>query len=114
VSPANGQRALMLAVDDDPAVGRAIERDLKQRYGSRHRVLLASSGAAAIDIVERVVRRGEPVAMLVADQRMPGMSGVEFLSRAVEVAPEAKRVLLTACADTEAAIRAINEVRLDH
>jgi thioredoxin reductase (NADPH) len=114
VSTANGQRALMLAVDDDPAVGRAIERDLKQRYGSRHRVLLASSGAAAIDIVERVVRRGEPVAMLVADQRMPGMSGVEFLSRAVEVAPEAKRVLLTAYADTEAAIRAINEVRLDH
>jgi thioredoxin reductase (NADPH) len=114
VTTANGQRALMLAVDDDPAVGRAIERDLKRRYGSRHRVLLADSGAAAIDIVERVVRRGEPVAMLVADQRMPGMSGVEFLARALAVAPEAKRVLLTAYADTEAAIRAINEVRLDH
>ena len=107
-------RALLLAVDDDPAVGRAVERDLRHRYGARHRVLLADSGEAGLGIVEQIVRRGEPVALLVADQRMPGMSGVEFLSRALKMVPHAKRVLLTAYADTEAAIRAINEVRLDH
>jgi thioredoxin reductase (NADPH) len=107
-------RALILAVDDDPAVGRAIERDLRHRYGSRHRVLLADSGEAGLGIVEQIVRRGEPVALLVADQRMPGMSGVEFLGRALRIAPQAKRVLLTAYADTEAAILAINELRLDH
>ena len=107
-------RALILAVDDDPAVGRAIERDLRRRYGSRHRVLLADSGEAGIGIVEQIVRRGEPVGLLVVDQRMPGMSGVEFLARALKMAPQAKRVLLTAYADTEAAIRAINELRLDH
>ena len=107
-------RALILAVDDDPAVGRAIERDLRHRYGSRHRVLLADSGEAGLGIVEQIVRRGEPVALLVADQRMPGMSGVEFLGRALKMAPQAKRILLTAYADTEAAIRAINELRLDH
>ena len=107
-------RALILAVDDDAAVGRAIERDLRHRYGARHRVLLADSGEAGLGIVEQIVRRGEPVALLVADQRMPGMSGVEFLAQALRAAPEAKRVLLTAYADTEAAIRAINELRLDH
>jgi len=106
-------RALILAVDDDPAVGRAVERDLRRRYGSRYRVILADSGEAGVDVVEQVVRRGEPVALLVADQRMPGMSGVEFLSRALKMAPQAKRVLLTAYADTEAAIRAINDLRLD-
>ncbi len=107
-------RALVLAVDDDPAVGRAIERDLRQRYGARHRVLLADSGAAGLEMVEQIIRRGEPVALLVADQRMPGMSGVEFLAQALRMAPLAKRVLLTAYADTDAAITAINEVRLDH
>ena len=107
-------RPLILAVDDDPAVGRAIERDLRRRYGQRHRVVLADSGEAGLGIVEEIVRRGEPVALLVADQRMPEMSGVEFLARALKVAPLAKRVLLTAYADTEAAIRAINELRLDH
>jgi thioredoxin reductase (NADPH) len=106
-------RALVLAVDDDPAVGRAIERDLRRRYGARYRVLLADSGEAGLGIVERVVRRGEPVALLVVDQRMPGMSGVEFIGRALAADPHAKRILLTAYADTEAAIRAINELRLD-
>ena len=107
-------RALILAVDDDPAVGRAIERDLRRRYGSRHRVLLADSGETGLGLVEEIVRRGEPVALLVADQRMPGMSGVEFLASALKVVPHAKRVLLTAYADTQAAITAINELRLDH
>ncbi len=77
-------RALLLAVDDDPAVGHAVERDLRRRYGSRHRVLLADSGEAGLGFVEEIVRRGEPVALLLADQRMPGMSGVEFLSRALK------------------------------
>jgi thioredoxin reductase (NADPH) len=107
-------RALILAVDDDPAVGRAIERDLRNRYGARHRVLLADSGDAGLGMIDQIVRRGEPVALLVADQRMPGMSGVQFLGRALRVVPQAKRVLLTAYADTEAAILAINELRLDH
>jgi len=107
-------RALILAVDDDAAVGRAIERDLRHRYGTRYRVMLADSGEAGLGIVERIVRRGEPVALLVVDQRMPGMPGVEFIARALKVAPRAKRVLLTAYADTEAAIRAINDLRLDH
>ena len=114
MEPPTPPRALILAVDDDPAVGRAIERDLRARYGSRHRVLLADSGAAALGLVEQIVRRGEPVALLVADQRMPGMTGVEFLGRALRLAPDCKRVLLTAYADTEAAIQAINEVGLDH
>lgn len=107
-------RGLILAVDDDPAVGRAIERDLKHRYGARYRVLLADSGEAGLGMVEQIVRRGEPVALLVADQRMPGMSGVDFLGQALRIAPQTKRVLLTAYADTEAAILAINELRLDH
>src|SRR4051812_28202750 len=106
--------ALVMAVDDDPAVGRAIERDLRAQYGARYRVLLADSGAAGLGMVERIVRRGEPVALLVADQKMPGMTGVEFLRQALAIAPESKRVLLTAYADTEAAITAINELRLDH
>jgi thioredoxin reductase (NADPH) len=76
--------------------------------------MLADSGEAGLGVIEQIVRRGEPIALLVADQRMPGMSGVEFLGRALRMAPEAKRVLLTAYADTEAAILAINELRLDH
>src|SRR5512139_1257206 len=95
-------RPMVLAIDDDPAVGRAIERDLRARYGARYRVLLADSGEAGLGLVEQIVRRGEPVALLVADQRMPGMSGVEFLSQALALAPDAKKVLLTAYADTDA------------
>ncbi|HVH00401.1 MAG TPA: FAD-dependent oxidoreductase [Miltoncostaeaceae bacterium] len=107
-------RPLILAVDDDLAVGRSIERDLKKRYGARHRVLLADSGQAGLGMVEQIVRRGEPVALLVADQKMPEMTGVDFLGRAIRAAPHARRVLLTAYADTEAAIQAINQVGLDH
>ncbi len=107
-------RPLVLAVNDDRGVGAAIERDLRRRYGAGRRVVLADSGEAGLGIVEEVVRRGEPVALLVVDQRMPGMTGVEFLARALTLAPHAKRVLLTGYADTEAAIRAINELRLDH
>ena len=107
-------RPLILAVDDEHAVGRSIERDLKKRYGARHRVLLADSGQVGLGMVDQIVRRGEPVALLVVDQRMPEMTGVDFLARAIGRLPHARRVLLTAYADTEAAIPAINEVGLDH
>ena len=104
----------LLTVDDDPDVSRAVERDLRRRYGGEYRVLRAESGDAALDLLARVRARGESVALLLADQRMPGMSGVEFLGRAGADAPEARRVLLTAYADTEAAIRAINEARIHY
>jgi thioredoxin reductase (NADPH) len=107
-------KPVLLSVDDDTEVLRAVERDLRRRYSDRFRVLSAGSGVEALDLLRRVVLRGEEVALLLVDQRMPEMTGVEFLTSALEVAPSAKRVLLTAYADTEAAIRAINEVRLDH
>jgi thioredoxin reductase (NADPH) len=108
------EKPVLLSVDDDTEVLRAVERDLRRRYAERFRVLSAGSGAEALDLLRRVVLRGEEVALLLVDQRMPEMTGVEFLTSALEIAPSAKRVLLTAYADTEAAIRAINEVRLDH
>jgi thioredoxin reductase (NADPH) len=104
----------VLAVDDDPDVLRAVERDLRKQYSGRYRVLSADSGPAALDILKRLARRSEPVALLVADHRMPYMSGIEFLSAAICDFPDVRRVLLTAYADTEAAIHAINVVKLDH
>ena len=106
-------RPVLLAVDDDPAVGRALGRDLRRRYGSTYRVVRADDGPGALDALRELVLRGEPVALLLADHRMPGMTGIDFLERAMDVAPDAKRVLLTAYADTDAAIRAINDVDLD-
>ena len=103
----------ILAVDDDPQVLRSIERDLRARYGDRFRVLAAGSGADALDATNELTRRTDPVALFVVDQRMPEMTGIEFLREALEVQPDAKRILLTAYADTEAAIRAINDIRLD-
>ncbi len=93
---------------------RAIERDLRRRYAERYRVLRADSGASALDLVRQLKLRGQPLAIAVADQRMPGMSGVELLEATRELYPEAKRVLLTAYADTDAAIRAINDLALDY
>jgi len=104
----------ILTLDDDADVLRAVERDLRREYGSEYRVARAGSGASALQLLEELKRRGEPSALMLVDQRMPSMNGVEFLQRAVEIYPEAKRVLLTAYADTEAAIRAINEVHIDH
>jgi len=103
-----------VAVDDEPAVLAAVARDLRRGFGERYRILRAGSGAEGLDILKEVRARGEQVAMLVADQRMPGLSGTDYLVEARELAPEAKRVLLTAYADTEAAIQAINEVNLDY
>jgi thioredoxin reductase (NADPH) len=101
-------------VDDDGAVARAVARDLRRHLGERYRIVSAESGQAALEVLDELVLRGEPLAMVLADQRMPGMTGVELLERTRRRAPSAKRVLLTAYADTDAAIRAINEVRLDH
>lgn len=107
-------RPVMLAVDDDPDVLRAVERDLRKRYADRYRVMSADSGPNALNILTRLSQRAEPVALLVADHRMPHMSGIEFLTAAIREFPDVRRVLLTAYADTEAAIGAINVVKLDH
>jgi thioredoxin reductase (NADPH) len=107
-------RPVLLAVDDDPDVLRAVERDLRSRYSDRYRVLSANSGEAALDLLRRIGQRKEPVALLVVDHRMPNMNGIEFLTVAVQEWPDVRRVLLTAYADTEAAIQAINVVKLDH
>jgi thioredoxin reductase (NADPH) len=104
----------LLTVDDDPDVLRAVQRDLRTRYAKDYRVLAAASGAQALDTVRELEERGDPLALMLVDQRMPGMSGIEFLAEAIQVVPESKRVLLTAYADTEAAIAAINRVGVDH
>ena len=104
----------IVVVDDEPTVLAAVARDLRRGFGQRYRIVRAGSGTEALDVLRELVRRGEQVALLVADQRMPGMSGTDYLVRAREIMPTAKRVLLTAYADTEAAIQAINEVSLDY
>jgi thioredoxin reductase (NADPH) len=106
-------KPVILAVDDERAVLSAIERDLRSQYGKRYRVLAADSGAAALNTLHQLTVRSDPVALLLVDQRMPHQTGVEFLAEAAGLYPDAKRVLLTAYADTEVAIRAINEIRLD-
>jgi thioredoxin reductase (NADPH) len=108
------RRPAIVAVDDEPAVLAAVSRDLRRGFGERYRVMRAGSGSEGLELLKQVRARGEQVALLVADQRMPGLSGTDYLVQARELAPEAKRVLLTAYADTEAAIQAINEVALDY
>ena len=105
---------MILAVDDEPAVLAAVARDLRRGFGEGYRIMRAGSGQDALELLNELVLRGDPVALLVADQRMPGMSGTEYLTEARMVVPDAKRVLLTAYADTEAAIAAINEAQLDY
>jgi thioredoxin reductase (NADPH) len=107
-------RPVLLAVDDDPEVLRAVDRDLRRRYADRYRVVRAESGASAIDALRRFEERGDPIALVVADQRMPEMTGVELLQQTLKLVPDAKRVLLTAYADTDAAIDAINKARIDN
>ncbi len=107
-------RPILLAVDDDVNVLEAVVQDLRRHYGSEYRVMRAASGQAALDTLGQVKAREEPVALLLSDQRMPGMTGVEFLERSREQYPEARRVLLTAYADTEAAIQAINTARIHY
>lgn len=107
-------KPVIWTVDDDPDVLRAVERDLRRKYGDRYRVISADSGSSALDATKQLKLRNETVALFLVDQRMPRMSGVEFLEKAIELYPEAKRALLTAYADTDAAIRAINSVHIDH
>ena len=107
-------KPVIWTVDDDPDVLRAVERDLRRHYGDRYKVISADSGISALEAVKQLKLRNEPVALFLVDQRMPRMSGVEFLEQAIELYPDAKRALLTAYADTDAAIRAINNVHIDH
>jgi len=107
-------RPFILTLDDDANVLRAVERDLRQQYGSEYRVVRADSGSSALELLNQLKQRDEPSALFLVDQRMPGMSGVEFLDTAVDIYPDARRVLLTAYADTDAAIRAINDVHIDY
>jgi thioredoxin reductase (NADPH) len=107
-------RPVLLTVDDNPQVVRAIERDLRRQYGKRFRVLKAESGQEALRLVKKLKLRNEILALLLADQRMPQMSGVSLLEEVMNIFPEAKRVLLTAYADTEAAIRSINKAKIDY
>ncbi len=108
------EKPVILTVDDDPAVLQSISRDLRKQYGDRFRIVRADSGAVALETTEKLKLRGDTVALFLADQRMPGMSGVEFLEQGSEIFPAAKRALLTAYADTNAAISAINDARLDY
>lgn len=104
----------LLAVDDDPQVLQAVASDLTRRYGERYRILSADSGAKALELARTLSLRNEPVALFLADQRMPQMAGTDVLVQAGEIFPDAKRVLLTAYADTDAAIQAINFARIDY
>jgi thioredoxin reductase (NADPH) len=108
------RKPILLTVDDDPGVSRAVARDLRRQYGSDYRVIRTESGPQALDTLRELKLRGDLVAVLLADHRMPEMSGLEFLEQAMDLFPNARRALLTAYADTDAAIQAINVVDLDH
>ncbi|MCF1510726.1 FAD-dependent oxidoreductase [Streptomyces glomeratus] len=107
-------RTVILTVDDDPGVSRAVARDLRRRYGESYRIVRAESGESALEALRELKLRGDLVAVIMADYRMPEMNGIEFLEQALDVYPGARRVLLTAYADTGAAIDAINIIDLDH
>ncbi|HMV51731.1 MAG TPA: response regulator, partial [Blastocatellia bacterium] len=107
-------KPVILAVDDDAEILRAVERDLRHEYGNRFRILRADSGEQSLDVLRQLKQRNDTVALLPADQRMPKMTGVEFIEQAGAIHPEAKRALLTTYADTEAAISAINKARVDY
>ncbi len=107
-------KPVILTVDDDPDVLRAVERDLRSKYGQQFRIVRAESGPVALGLLRRLEKQNEAVALMLVDHRMPHMNGIEMLAEAKKIFPDAKRVLLTAYADTEAAIRAINEVQLNH
>jgi thioredoxin reductase (NADPH) len=113
-APAENARTAIITVDDDPDVSRAVSRDLRRRYGSEYRIIRAESGPSALEALRELKLRGDQVAVILADYRMPNMNGVEFLEHAMDIYPGARRVLLTAYADTGAAIDAINVVDLDH
>ena len=107
-------RPVIWTIDDDPEVLRAVERDVRHRYADRFRVMRADSGDAALEALKELKRRNDAVALFLVDQRMPQMTGVQFLEQALPLYPDARRVLLTAYADTDAAIQAINSVGIDY
>ena len=107
-------KPILLVIDDDTSVLEAVVQDLRRHYGQEYRIVRAASGVAALDICKQLLERKETVALFLSDQRMPGMTGVEFLQEAMKLYPDAKRVLLTAYADTEAAIRAINAAKIHY
>ena len=108
------RKPILLTVDDDPGVSRAVARDLRRNYGDSYRVMRTESGPQALDTLRELKLRGDLVAVMLADHRMPEMTGLEFLEEAMDLFPHARRALLTAYADTDAAIEAINVVDLDH
>ena len=112
--PERQARPVVLTVDDDPSVSRAVARDLRRRYGADYRIMRSDSGEEALQAIREVVLRGEQIAAILADYRMPRMNGVDFLEQAMDLVPQARRALLTAYADTNAAIQAINVVDVDH
>ena len=105
---------VIMVVDDDQGVLNAVERDIRAKFGKQHRIIKAGSGEAALQAARQLQQRNEMVALFVSDQRMPQMTGLQFLEQAREIFPEAKRVLLTAYADTEVAISSINRLLLDY
>lgn len=107
-------KPVILTIDDDPAVLQAIARDLRKQYGADYRIVRADSGASALEATQKLKLRGDNVALFLADQRMPGISGVAFLQEAIAIFPLAKRALLTAYADTNAAIESINDAHIDY
>src|ERR1700740_1178493 len=107
-------KPILLAINDDTSVLEAVVQDLRRNYGQFYRIVRAASGAAGLDICRQLKERSETVALFLSDQRMPGMTGVDFLQQALTIYPDAKRVLLTAYADTEAAIRAINSAKIHY
>jgi thioredoxin reductase (NADPH) len=107
-------KPVLLTVDDDPGVSRAVARDLRRRYGEDYRIVRADSARDALEALREIKLRGQPVAAMLADYRMPEVNGIEFLEQAMDLFPRARRALLTAYADTDAAIQAINVVDVDH
>jgi thioredoxin reductase (NADPH) len=107
-------KPVIFTIDDDPSVLNSVERDLRAQYGQDYRILPINTGKGALEYLKKLEQRNETVALFLVDQRMPEMNGVEFLTEAIKAYPQAKRVLLTAYADTQAAINSINEVRLDY
>jgi thioredoxin reductase (NADPH) len=105
---------VILIVDDEPQVRNAVERDLRQKYGADYRIINAGSGSEALDATRQLKERNAPLALFLVNQLMPGMNGTEFLTQAIKLYPDARRVVLTAYADTEAAIASINSLGLDY